>query len=122
MDSIFQNPQSPGPSMATGKGKEPSFMYSPLSPPPPPQTGHVFGHTPRSFSETLAHPSSHVTRTRNEIQHLTDNERLRVEWEILLRKKDKYKSWKKRIKDEWREVGNAKVLMEANRQRLREDE
>lgn len=41
---------------------------------------------------------------------------------MLLRKKDKYKTWKKRTKDDWRELENAKVLMEANRQRLREDE
>lgn len=61
-------------------------------------------------------------RPRDEIHDLTEQEKLRVEWDILMRKKDKYKTWKKRTKDDWRELEDAKVLMEANRQRLREDE
>lgn len=137
--------QTPGPSTIFGtsskhKDPNPNFSFSPTSPrstgprdpasspPPPPPAGRAYTHTPRSISESLAHPIltgaglTRLPRPREELRDLTEAERLRVEWDILLRKKDKYKTWKKRTKDEWRELENAKVLMEANRQRLREDE
>lgn len=101
----------------------------------PPPVGRTYTQAPRPASEEppinslslgggirnlMAQRSG--SRPRDELHDLTEQEKLRVEWDMLMRKKDKYKTWKKRTKDDWRELEEAKVLMEANRQRLREDE
>lgn len=142
----MNNSPSSGPSTSRLKDHGPSS--SPITSPllngrdynsrlaSPPPIGRTYTHTPRTTSEEpLIYPSMNsislgganlttqrIIRPRDQIHDLTEQEKLRVEWDILMRKKDKYKTWKKRTKDDWRELEDAKVLMEANRQRMREDE
>ena len=148
MDHFLSPSQSTGPS--THRPKDRAASSSPLSSSlsadrnyntrlaSPPPVGRTYTQAPQpAFEEPLGYPpgiNSHSleggvnlmtqrsSRPRDELHDLTEQEKLRVEWDMLMRKKDKYKTWKKRTKDDWRELEDAKVLMEANRQRLREDE